>query len=191
MAKQKKSKLVNIITWVLLLLLLIGGIVGLVRLLWLGIDDDAFRVEYDGKIYKSGNAENVLSLPENGQARFDVKGAASYTLSVVPNADFNYTVNDQPHTFLEEQDITACFEIEQHYGYFTIESGDYTIEGVLTKLWGETADIQLGNFIVYLPFKLNVISADGNTVEIAFGGEYAHMLPNADDIKLNLNEIYF
>ena len=133
MAKRKKSKILNVITWLLLLLLLVGGIGAICHFAGITKDDitdlvnPAFRVEYDGKVYKTDTENNVIALPTNSQARFEVKGVKGYTVAVAPNVtdetDFTYSINGKAYPYSGEN-LALAFDINYYDGAFAVVLGD-------------------------------------------------------------------
>lgn len=175
MAKQKKSKFVNFVTWLLLLLLLLGGIGVILHFAGIGKDDisdmvnPTFRVEYDGNAYKT-DTENIVSISQGGQARFEVKNSGGFTVEVVPNltaeTDFSYSVNGQTHMFSEENDLSGVFGLQVFDGAFTVNFDNATsIESVLSTIWG-TEDITVGERGSFPLYKITVVSSRGETVNI-------------------------
>lgn len=175
MARQKKSKIISIITWLLLLLLLVGGIGAICHFAGIGKDDitdivnPVFRIEYNSNVYKT-DTENVIALPKDGRARFEVKGTKSYSAVIVPNVttetDFTYTVNGKVYPYSGEKDLSKAFDIKCYDNAFTVTTdGDYTLENILFKIWGvETVTIsEHGDFPLY---KLIVTSSSGEIVEM-------------------------
>lgn len=198
MAKQKKSKFVSVITWLLLLLLLIGCIGLILHFLGIGKDDitdiinPTFRVEYDGNVYKA-DTENVLALPESGQARFEIKNCESCTVKVLPNVtdetDFTFTADGNERKYSDVSDLTAVFiQTNNVYGeYFIIDcDNDYSLESVLSSALGADS-VVIPVAEITDPYKLVVTSSDGEVIEILFGGTHIYGF----DIVLNPSSIIF
>jgi hypothetical protein len=177
MSRAKKSKFNKFLVWVLLLLLLVGGIVGVVRFTGISKDDindyinPEYKVTYNGSVFKS-DTENFVLLPCEGTAKFTVKGANSYTVKIVPNVtdetDFEYYVGDNSYLFSGETSLTSVFDIETYDSYFTINcDNDYSLSGVLSAIWGGRDDITVSN-PSFSPYKMVVTSSSGDVINIVF-----------------------
>lgn len=191
MARQKKSKIASVITWLVLLLLLIGAIGAIVRLSGIGKDDitdmikPTFRVEYDEKSYTVDNQNSVVLLKGN-EAEFAVKNGNKFSVRVLPNVteetDFTYTVNGKTYLYSGEKDLTEAFGIKIFENTFVIDmSRDYSLENVLSKVWGgETVTVgEHGSFPYY---KLVVTSSDGKTVEMVLQFDVSKVVLTPDII---------
>lgn len=175
MAKRKENKIVRIVTWLLLLLLLVGGIGAVLHFVGIGKDDitdiinPTFRVEYDGNVYKT-DTENVLAIPEGGQARFEVKNGGDCSVKIVPNVtaetDFSYIVDGQTYMYSEENDLSVVFDLQVYKGAFTVNFDNATsIESVLSKIWG-TDKIIINDIKSFSFYKIVVTSLSGEVIEI-------------------------
>lgn len=184
MAKRTGSRFDKLIAWLLVLFLLFGCIGVLFYLLKIDKDDivsilkPEFYVEYDGQVFETGT-ENVITLPESGQARFDVKNCESYIVQILPNVtdetDFIYTVKGEEYRFSDITGLTAAFfESDNIYGnYFIIDCDkDYSLGNVVSSTLGASVTI---NDSVENPYLLVVTSSDGKKIEIAFGGVYNYI----------------
>lgn len=177
MARQKKSIIKSVITWLLLLLFLAGGIGVICH--FVGIDKDditdivnpTFRVVSGESVFKA-DKENVFYLPASGQARFEIKGTKGYTAKVIPNVtaetDFEYTVDGISYPYSGETDLSYAFDLKCYDNVLTINTdSDYTLESMLSKLWGIDKEFvtvnEHENFSFY---KLLVTSLNGENVEI-------------------------
>lgn len=180
MTKQKKSKIVNLISLFLLLLLLVGGIGAICHFAGISKEDitdlvnPAFRVEYDGKVYKTDTENNVVALPTNSQARFEVKGVKGYTVAVVPNVtdetDFTYLINGKTYPYSGEN-LALAFDINYYDGAFAVVLGDdFSLEYVLSRLWGTDTDtVTVGEHGDFPFYKFVVTSISGEVIELPFG----------------------
>ncbi len=179
MARQKRSKIISVITWLLLLLLLVGGIGAICHFAGIGKDDitdivnPTFRVEYAGKVYKA-DTENVIVLPKSGQARFEIKNCENCAVKVLPNVnaetDFIFTVDGQEHKYSEVQDLTAVFiKANNVYGdYFVIDcNNDFSLESVLSMLY-DIEQITISEHVNIPPYKIVVTSSNGQVIELQF-----------------------
>lgn len=176
MARQKKSKIVNVITWLLLLLLLAGGIGALCH--YSGIDKDdvinavypVFRVEYGGKTYKSTTANNAVVGLENGRNRFEVKGTDSFSVVIVPNVtaetDFTFSVGNEDCKYSEETDLSVAFDLQCYDNAFTLTADDCSLETILSKIWGKP--VTIGERANIPPYKIVVTSANGEVIDLIF-----------------------
>ena len=163
---KKKSNLfsaLSVIVIFLLLFLSVGYFVKHPKV----IDDikdlfnTSFRVEYDGKDYTGTN--NVVAFPLHGQAKFKVKGANGYTVSLAPNVapegDFRYSVGSNVYTY-SKTDISKVFISDNNVqnGYFCLnELENYSISAVLKKLY-DGAEVELDGKVKYpylLTFRYN------------------------------------
>lgn len=178
MSKSNKSKLVSFITLIVVLLLLVVAVGAICHFAGIGKDDitdivnPVFRIEYDGKVYKT-DTDNSLALPNSGQARFEVKGVDSFTVKVAPNVteetDFTYTVNGQTYSYLAEKDLTAVFDLKFYDNAFALDMGtNYGLENVLARIWG-TDDIIVGEHGNFPLYKIVVTASNGEIIEMPFG----------------------
>lgn len=179
MTRQKNSKIVNLITWLLLLLLLVGGIGAICHFSGVNKDDikdmlnPVFRVEYDGKEYTG--SDNVIDLPTDGQAKFAVKGTNGYKVKVLPNAiaeaDITYSVDGTPYAYSEENLTSVFVDNDSVYAecFYVNCMQSYALIDVLSRLWGgrpvEIKDGEINN-----PYKIVITSSNGEAIELLFGG---------------------
>lgn len=191
MAKQNKSKIISIITWVIVLLLLVGAIGAIIHFTGINKDDitdivkPVFRVEYDGKVYKA-DTENVIDLPQSGQARFEVKGTNKYTVIIAPNVtaetDFDYTVNGKTYPYGGEKDLSFAFDLKKYDSAFTLSAdNDYSLESVLSKIWG-VDDISVNEHDNFPLYRIVVTSSNGETIEMLFGSRVDGVIISPDKI---------
>lgn len=172
----KQSAVKRVITYITCLLVIVAAIGLIVR--YTGIDNDikdvldgSVRVEYNGVEYRS-EAENVVYLPESGQARFVVKNGGNYTVKVVPNVDFNFEANGFIRSFQNETDLTGYFikNSDIYAGYFDINctAGCYKIHNFLNRIYGSGAGLKLPKLSAEeYYYRLEVTSASGQTVSMA------------------------
>lgn len=184
MSGRKKSSL-NSAVALLVYLLAIVLVVGLVcKYTGAGdkIDDllnPAFRVEYNGADYSGEN--NVICLPNDGQARFKVKGAESYKATlkphVTPETDFTYEIGNTVYSF-SQADLGKAFlgtDNVKNGDFYLNCLADYSLESVLSKIH-DGAKVKL-NVGIALPYELTF--SDGTeTVSFLFG----------DNITIDLSE---
>lgn len=185
---KKKSKLVTVLTAVLFLLV-VAAVIGLI-VRFTGADKEVdkyfgdFRIEYNGETLTG--TENSITLPESGQARFEVKGTNGYTVKVIPNADFYYTVGNQTYNFRDEDITQAIINADNVYkNAFVIDCFPeyYSLQNVLSRIWnGAEVSFEVENLL--FPYRINVISANGETISFGLGQVF-----NVQDITLNYTEI--
>lgn len=128
------------------------------------IFNPAFRVEYDGDDYDGD--ENLIVLPTKGQAKFKVKGAESYKVTITPNVtpetDFTYEIGNTVYSYSQAALSKVFISVDSvKNGYFYLDCDDYSIESVLSKLHGGEKVVLNGN--VKYPYLLTFI-ADNKTV---------------------------
>ena len=164
---KRKSRWLRLLCFVIVLLVL-ALIVGFVfKFTRIGKDitdllDTSFRVECNGKTYKGDN--NSIYLTKGEQARFVVKSANGYKVTIKPNVtketDFIYYVDGVEYKF-SETNLTEVFlsENNMQIGYFVLNiMQDYSLESVLSKLYeGKTVlvDVDIVN-----PYLLTITSGD-------------------------------
>ena len=155
----------RIITYILIVLLLVGG-VGFVAYFTNGFTD-GFK-----SFYVSVNGENVLDaktdviISPSAPLEVDVKYTfgrfskklTGYEVKVVPAADFTFTVDGATHSFANEEDLTGGFEIVEDDESFTlvpkgglgfIMSGVYPDSEVVVNKSSVPKDTDLFTVIVY------------------------------------------
>ncbi len=180
MVRHKKSKFASLISVLLCLFLFVGGIGAIFYFAGIGKDDitdiinPTFRVEYNGKTYKTDTKNNVISLSANSQTRFQVKGVKGYTVSVAPNVteetDFTYSINGRTYPYSGEN-LTLAFDFNYYDNAFAVVlDNDFSLEKVLSKLWGAETDTVIvaehGDFPLY---KFVITSISGEVIELPFG----------------------
>lgn len=153
MASKKTNKLSHVIVWILVILLLIGGIAVILKLTNNGTDSfKTFLVERDGKIYATTDKE---TLEEYAEVRFDVKyvfdvvndESKDFSVKVVSNSDsetaFEYTVDGDLYFYKDGMDLTKAFGVEKHVedGYFTITMPRDMLS-VLSEIYDGTVELE-------------------------------------------------
>lgn len=142
---KTKSKVASGITYVLLILALLGGI-GFVATFTNGFTDSfkSFYVEYNGQSIMS---DTQLMLPCGDELRFDAKYVfedigqkGDYKVKIVTNSNsdttFDYTVDGVPYAYLSDRDITNAFDIQKQDGYFTLTlPNGITLQSILDKVY--------------------------------------------------------
>lgn len=150
---------------------------------------NAFKIEYNGKIYQGEN--NELILPKEGKVKIQVKGANGYEVEILPNVteetdfmfyaddySFPFSVHEFDSAFLGADDLNAsCFYINCNK--------DYSLKTVLSEQYGG-ANIVLPDSVPAFPYKMVVTSSDGEKISIAF----AQMIL-ATGIETDIKEIMF
>lgn len=155
-----KNRFSSIIAVIAFLLLLVVAVFCVFR--YTGINDKidsllnpSFSVQYNGVTY-SGD-DNVIVLPQDGKAKFKVRGVDSYQVTVTPNVtaetDFSYNVGDTVYVF-GNTNLTNFFVTDGcvENGYFVIDcTKDLSVESVLSKLH-DNAEITLNGTAVEVPY---------------------------------------
>lgn len=181
---RKKSNFIETVTVIVYLLVIVLAVGLVLKYTKAGdkIEDllnPAFRVEYDGADYSGEN--NVITLPNDGQARFKVKGTASYKVTlmsnVTPETDFTYEVGNTVYNF-SQADLGKVFlgtDNVKNGDFYLNCLADYSLESVLSKIH-DGAKVKL-NVGIALPYELTF--SDGTeTVSFLFG----------DNITIDLSE---
>ena len=171
----KSKSMLNAILWVLLIAFLAVAVAFIVS--YYGgfqttVDkikdsfNQTFTVKYDGKTYTVDNDE-LLILPLEGKARFDITGVNEYSVKVEPNTDFEYTVNGRNYRF-GDTEYSSQFLSNGNIlsDSFVIDCDkDYSIDSVLASLRGVSVDLPQN--VCRLAFKL-VITSNVDIIEIPF-----------------------
>jgi len=127
----KKNTVIKVIAYILLALIVIGGI-GLIAKYTGGFTSDfkTFYVSVDGKDIMS--TANGYKIDKGESLTVDVKytfstpdaDVSGYSVKVIPNAidgkDFDFTLDGDVYSFQMEEDLTAGFDIVQSEKSFTI-----------------------------------------------------------------------
>ena len=189
MSGKKKSKFMSVISVIVFFLVIVLAVGLIVKYTKAGdkvkdLFNPAFRVEYDGKDYNGEN--NIIVLPTSGQAKFTVKGAESYKVSIIPNVtpetDFTYEIGNTVYNY-SQADLSRLF-----MGSDSIKNGsfylnclaDYSLESVLSKIH-DGATIQLNGSVTY-PYLLT-FTADNKTVTF--------LISTAPIINLSESNLFF
>lgn len=144
----------------------------------------AFRVEYGGNDYNGD--DNLIALPTEGQAKFTVKGAESYKVTITPNVtpetDFTYEIGNTVYSFSQAA-LSKVFINNDSVknGNFYLNCVDnYSLESVLSKLHGG-GKVVLNGGLQY-PYLLT-FSTGSKEIKFLFGIEI--------DIALSESKIIF
>lgn len=123
------SKTVKIISWVLIVLALIGSI-GAIAYFSGGFSGgfQSFYLMVNGKeVVKSGtNFEATLTEPLNVEVKYSLadENTSGYTVKIVPNAlsgkDFDFTLDGDVYSYQGEKDLTEGFNIKYDENSFTV-----------------------------------------------------------------------
>lgn len=143
MAKtRKKSKIVGIVVYIIILVLVIGA-VG-----FFYYNTDGFKtgvrtlyIACDDKIVDS----NVVELIEGQEYTFDIvsladlgdKSAIDYDVRIAPNLDVSgirYTINNEEFINIAKPDYSAAFEVTKNARGFTIKQPEWDIVKILSKV---------------------------------------------------------
>ena len=189
------SKTVKIISWVLIVLALVGAI-GAIAYFSGGLSGEyqSFYLTVNGKdVVKSGtNFEATLTEPLSVEVKYSLEdeNSTGYTVKIVPNAlsgkDFDFTLDGDVYSYQGEKDLTAGFDIKYNENSFTV-----TPKGTLTEIMqavypnytvGDLTECGYDNM-----FLLVVTSYDGEqSVNVAFT-----VPENLSGIKLDPDHIIF
>ncbi len=177
MARRKSAnigKIVAVAIAILLLLALVGGLVMYLKGI-ISKDDitdliePKFRVTCDKQSYYA-DSDNLIVLPSSGRLQFDVLNAESVTVEVVPDIDFEFTVNGEKHHFFEKEKITGAFisTNDVYGGYFFIDCDEHNFDvlNILKTLYGEDSTIEMDKLQSLAIARLVVTSDKGETISI-------------------------
>jgi hypothetical protein len=179
MVRQRSNNTwLNIITYTVALLLLIGCIGAVVACT--GIKDEVddlinptFKIVVDNESFTADN-DNLLSMPQSGQVRFTVKNGTNCKVQILPNVqsdeDFEFSVGGKTYKYSQVGELTSVFILNSNvYGdYFIINCNrqSYGLSKVLSDVYGDTVTIENGVSIKY-PYLLVVTNGSGESIEIA------------------------
>lgn len=186
-AKNKKAG--KIIVYVLILLILVGC-VGFFAYFTNGFTGDikTFYVECGDKKVMSSSGGFVLSSVEpldvdvHYTFGFFNKDISGYNVTVLPNTDFDFTVDGQVYSFAAEENLNAGFDIEYNESSFTI-TPKANLREILQAIYPDKEidfdvnDVDYDSEI----FKIVVSSEDGST--------YVTMLCSLDESGIRSIEI--
>lgn len=173
MARQKKTKFVSLISWLLLLLLLVGGIGVALHFAGIGKDDitdiikPTFRIECNENIYKS-NTENIVLLPVGGRFVFKVKNGGQYSVKITPYTSCNFTLNGEKRVLDKNEDITEFILDNNEVGseYFALNCDeDYLLKKAIKKMCGSSCEYVFSDTNDYT-LKLFVTAENGELITI-------------------------
>lgn len=188
MSGKKKQVLSSVITVIVSLLVIVLAVGLIFKYTKAGekIEDlinPVFRVEYNN--YKYSDGLNAVDLPDEGYARFKVRGTEFYSIRVTsyvtPETDFTYEIGNTVYTF-GKADFTKLFVSDSSIqdGYFLIDcSQDFSIESMLSKLH-DGAEIKL-NGNAEFPYMIT-FSGKGKAVKFIFGGKRTFRLSDSNII---------
>lgn len=181
---QKKSTIIKIVTSVVALLL-IAGVIGFVAMFTNGFTDDfkSFYLEHNGT--KIVQTETDMLFPCGEEQKFDVRYTFSditkdkptgYTVKIVPNVDFDFTVDGDVYSFAVEDDLTSAFDIQKNEDSFSILlPRGFTLHSVLQKLYPDST-VEVPIEILdkdWMPYSLLVTSYNNKvTYRINFTARY-------------------
>lgn len=167
------SIVIQIIVWVVVLALVVGGVCFVLNAYADNIKDifaPEFRVECNGKVFRT-STKNYISFTADSEVSFVVYNGGNFHYAILPNVedeDFVFTVDGVSHLFSDEQDLTPAFSITEYDGAIVLDcSVDYSVKNVLSTLWGGkvTTDYAGREF----PYKLVFQSERAETITIYFG----------------------
>ena len=168
-AKNKKAG--KIIVYVLILLILVGC-VGFFAYFTNGFTGDikTFYVECGDKKVMSSSGGFVLSSVEpldvdvHYTFGFMNKDISGYSVTVLPNTDFDFTVDGQVYSFAAEENLNPGFDIEYSESSFSI-TPKQTLREILQAVYPDKEIDFDVNDVDYESeiFKIVVSSDDGST----------------------------
>ena len=180
------TKVIKVISWILIVLLLIGAAGAIVRFADPNSDGPGGDVTdpEEGDFMLEINDRNIVGSAQGFVVATDIpfsvtvkygdedKQADGYSLAIVPNKlsgkDFDFTINGEPYSFHAETDLTKGFNIEYDGDTFVITpKGDP--QGIMEAIYpGKTVEgVNAGAYKDM--FLLVVNSGDGkDTVKIGF-----------------------
>lgn len=191
----------KIITYVLLILILLGA-VGLVYKFTNGgtTNFKTFYVQNGKTIYTQDSGDYALSAGE--ELKFDVHytfgffhsdgSVKDYSVKIIANVTddtkFEYTVDGETHTWSEEADLSAVFNLNKSDSYFTFTiPQNLTMAEVLTQICDGAVTVEDLSIGAKCYFALIVTSYDGqSTIRINF-----RRSGDVTGIKLNTESIIF
>ena len=181
------SNVIKVISWILIVLLLIGAAGAIVRL---ADDPDNGGIGGDNTDPTEGdfmleiNERNIVGSAQGFKVATDIplsvtvkygdtdKQAEGYTLAIVPNKlsgkDFDFTLDGQPYSYHSETDLTKGFNIEYDGDTFVITpKGDP--QGIMQAIYPGKLVSGMNAGAYTDMFLLVVTSGDGtDTVKIGF-----------------------
>lgn len=183
MKKRTVNKLVRIIACsiVLLLLLIIGA-----GLIFKFTSEDKyfgdFRIEYDGEVL-TGTDNSVMSYTE-GNTSFYVKGTSGYSVEIIPNTDFDYTVDGYTFFSFKDEDLSKL--IVGAYSDYFIVNIPTSVNKFLLEIWNGLT-VTVPKDITEYCYKIVVTSkSKGAVIEIAVCG-YRFK----GDVEFDVDHVYF
>lgn len=172
---MRKRTVVSYVAYALALLLVIGVVAGVATFFSAHADSvkdvfaPEFRVECEDEVFRP-DANNILRYPFPTEVRFDVRNGGNFHYALLPNVedgDFSFSVLDVSHLFSEEQDLSPAFSITEFDSAIVIDfSKDYSVENVLTYLWGAKATVN--TLPKSMPYKLVFQSDHGESITVYF-----------------------
>ena len=144
--KKKNSTLVNIILYVAIALVVIGGI-GLIVGLTGGEDVQSFYITIGDKDILNSDMDYILTKDEYMEVKMnfltDDPDNVNYTIKIVPSAvedcDFDFTSEGIVYSFQQSSDLTAGFTIQKKDSGFRIRPKG-GLEDVLAAAYGASID---------------------------------------------------
>lgn len=196
--RKNKSTVLTVIIGVLIIVLIGGLLLSLFRLnkgdsgennegIGGFIDNlISFQVECNGQSFKP-DSENVIELPENGQVKFSVKNSRGYTVEVIPNIDFNFTVGGERISFKSEEDFTDYFlsskDVKNDSFTLNCTPNKFAVQTILDDKYGFKANVVIPDVTNENCFALVIVSSAGERITIAFNqviSEVTILLPTED-----------
>ena len=174
------KKFAKAIAWILIVVLLAGGIYAIWFLTDGGNENfKSFTLSHDGKMIAGTKSKMELEL--GSTPRFDVNyildgpnaEPRDYSVKIVPNGDyaFDYTVNGEPDVWKGNLDLSWAFRLEKNDTYFTFQiPSDFGIEAVLKRTYGGSKVAITSEVDESKPLYALVVSSYNNAVtyQIAF-----------------------
>lgn len=145
MSNQKVSKIAKVISWLLIVLLLVG-IVGIIIVFTNGGEEEfkTFYLVHNDEMILTANSQ--MDFETGKEYRFDVKYTfdtgieepRDYNVKIVAKTDvpFEFTVGNKQYDWRGENDLTKAFDLEKESTHFTLRFAEgFTLQTVLESLY--------------------------------------------------------
>ena len=175
-ANGVKNGMVKIITWLLVVLLLLGvaGIVVQFAIKEQGLN---YYVEYGGQKYYNNTENSNIWISPNQKCSFTVKSitgkTVDFTVKITANPanDFGFILDGKYYQFYstteEKHDYTEIFEVQKSAEGFTITiPKGMTVQKAVEKQYG--GEIELTEDLAMLDYFLITVTMDKESVVLPF-----------------------
>lgn len=171
------NTIAKIITWVLVVLLVLGVAGGLAYLA-MRSQGMTYYVEYGGERYVANGEGGSVWLPTDSERTFAVKSLTgnevNYSVKVTSNDanNFDFVLNGENYQFFgtddEKNDYTDVFGVTKTAdGFMLVLPEDFTVEQAIEKKYGGDVELQSELQDDYCYFVLTV-TADKSVVNLWF-----------------------